>query len=150
MTKNCTSLYIEIGKKLSATDSSSGSVKLFSKGKTAVFKKLAEEAAEVWAAVRFETPAELALELSQVWYYLILLSFYYPDQQKEFSQFLAETDASLPTSTETGNLSKSLIHSCVELTRDENFIVHSKTLFALTGEIARQNQVSLAEIHSHL
>lgn len=148
--KNCSILYLEIGKKLSANELTSGSVKLFNKGKTSVLKKLAEEAAEVWAAVRFEKPEDLALELSQVWYYLILLSFFYPDQQQEFSEFLAETDSHLPSSAETGNLPKSLIHTCVELTCDDRFLSHSKTLFGLTGEIARLNQVSLADIHSHL
>jgi len=148
--QNCCRLYEEIGQKLASKDSSSGSVKLFNKGKTAVFKKLAEEAAEVWMAVRFESQDELALEISQVWYYLILLSFYYPEDQSEFCIFLGEADKQLLASDPSGNLSKSLVHTCVELIRDENFLSHSKTIFTLSSEIARQNKVSLADIHSKL
>lgn len=148
--KTGTELYLEISKKLSEGDVSSGSVLLFRKGKTAILKKLSEELAEVWAAVRFETPQDLALELSQVWYYLILLSFYYPDRQQEFAAILSEADHHLPSSGQTGNLPKKLIHTCIELTSDDQFIPHARLMFELTGQIAGQNQVSLADIHSHL
>jgi phosphoribosyl-ATP pyrophosphohydrolase len=40
----------------------------------AIGKKLLEEAAESWIAARHETPADLALELSQVLYYVAVLA----------------------------------------------------------------------------
>jgi phosphoribosyl-ATP pyrophosphohydrolase len=43
---------------------------LFEKGAHGIGKKLVEEAAESWMAARFESDAELALELSQVLYYV--------------------------------------------------------------------------------
>jgi phosphoribosyl-ATP pyrophosphohydrolase len=43
---------------------------LFAKGPHAIGKKLLEESAESWMAARFETREALALELSQVLYYV--------------------------------------------------------------------------------
>jgi phosphoribosyl-ATP pyrophosphohydrolase len=43
---------------------------LFEGGAHAIGKKLVEEAAESWMAGRYETDAELAMELSQVLYYV--------------------------------------------------------------------------------
>lgn len=43
---------------------------LFRKGAHGIGKKLVEEAAESWMAARFETQDDLALELSQVLYYV--------------------------------------------------------------------------------
>ncbi len=43
---------------------------LFEKGVHAIGKKLVEEAAESWMAARFEGNEALALELSQVLYYV--------------------------------------------------------------------------------
>jgi phosphoribosyl-ATP pyrophosphohydrolase len=43
---------------------------LFEKGAHGIGKKLVEEAAESWMAARFETQDDLALELSQVLYYV--------------------------------------------------------------------------------
>lgn len=43
---------------------------LFRKGAHGIGKKLVEEAAETWMAARFETREDLALELSQVLYYV--------------------------------------------------------------------------------
>jgi phosphoribosyl-ATP pyrophosphohydrolase len=43
---------------------------LFEGGAHAIGKKLVEEAAESWMAARYETDAELAMELSQVLYYV--------------------------------------------------------------------------------
>ena len=48
----------------------SGTTALFEKGHHAIGKKLLEEAAESWMAARFEGPEALALELSQVLYYV--------------------------------------------------------------------------------
>ncbi len=43
---------------------------LFEKGAHAIGKKLVEEAAESWMAARYEERDDLALELSQVLYYV--------------------------------------------------------------------------------
>jgi phosphoribosyl-ATP pyrophosphohydrolase len=43
---------------------------LFEKGTHAIGKKLVEEAAESWMAARYESRDALALELSQVLYYV--------------------------------------------------------------------------------
>ncbi len=43
---------------------------LFEKGAHGIGKKLVEEAAESWMAARFEGQDDLALELSQVLYYV--------------------------------------------------------------------------------
>jgi len=43
---------------------------LFEKGSHGIGKKLVEEAAESWMAARFEGREDLALELSQVLYYV--------------------------------------------------------------------------------
>lgn len=43
---------------------------LFEKGPHAIGKKLVEEAAETWMAARYEGREDLALEISQVLYYL--------------------------------------------------------------------------------
>ncbi|MFP4162629.1 MAG: phosphoribosyl-ATP diphosphatase [Chitinispirillaceae bacterium] len=46
---------------------------LFKKGTHAIGKKLVEEAAESWMAARYETKGDLALELSQVLYYVSVM-----------------------------------------------------------------------------
>ena len=43
---------------------------LFEKGTHAIGKKLVEEAAESWMAARYESKDAIALELSQVLYYV--------------------------------------------------------------------------------
>jgi phosphoribosyl-ATP pyrophosphohydrolase len=48
----------------------SSTVALFTGGVDAIGKKLVEEAAESWMAARFESDDALALELSQVLYYV--------------------------------------------------------------------------------
>jgi phosphoribosyl-ATP pyrophosphohydrolase len=47
-----------------------GTTALFEKGAHAIGKKLVEEAAETWMAARYEGKEDLALELSQVLYYV--------------------------------------------------------------------------------
>lgn len=47
-----------------------GTTELFRGGPHAIGKKLVEEAAESWMAARYETGEDLALELSQVLYYV--------------------------------------------------------------------------------
>jgi phosphoribosyl-ATP pyrophosphohydrolase len=48
----------------------SSTTQLFAAGPHAIGKKLVEEAAESWMAARYEAPADLALELSQLLYYV--------------------------------------------------------------------------------
>ncbi len=50
-----------------------GTTELFKKGPHAIGKKLVEEAAESWMAARYETQDDLALELSQVLYYVAVM-----------------------------------------------------------------------------
>jgi phosphoribosyl-ATP pyrophosphohydrolase len=47
---------------------------LLASGVDAIGKKLLEEAAEAWIAARHETREQVALELSQVLYYVALLA----------------------------------------------------------------------------
>jgi phosphoribosyl-ATP pyrophosphohydrolase len=47
---------------------------LLAEGVDAIGKKLLEEAAESWIAARHEGPEQVALELSQVLYYVALLA----------------------------------------------------------------------------
>lgn len=51
----------------------SGTTALFEQGNHAIGKKLLEEAAESWMAARYEGNDALALELSQVLYYVACL-----------------------------------------------------------------------------
>ena len=51
----------------------SGTTELFRKGSHAIGKKLVEEAGESWMAARYETREDLALELSQVLYYVAVM-----------------------------------------------------------------------------
>ena len=48
----------------------SSTTELFRKGTHAIGKKLVEEAAESWMAARYEAREDVALELSQVLYYV--------------------------------------------------------------------------------
>jgi phosphoribosyl-ATP pyrophosphohydrolase len=50
-----------------------GTTALFEKGTHAIGKKLVEEAAESWMAARYESKDQVALELSQVLYYVAVL-----------------------------------------------------------------------------
>ena len=52
----------------------SNTAALLKAGAHAIGKKLVEEAAESWMAARFESKDQLALELSQVLYYVALLA----------------------------------------------------------------------------
>lgn len=57
------------GRKATMPEGSS-TAQLFASGAHGIGKKLVEEAAESWMAARFEGRDELALELSQVLYYV--------------------------------------------------------------------------------
>ncbi len=51
----------------------SGTAALLKQGTHAIGKKLVEEAAEAWMAGRFESKEQVALELSQVLYYVAVM-----------------------------------------------------------------------------
>lgn len=63
-------LWAELNKKALERDSSSGTVKLLDAGMHEIGKKIVEEASEVWMAGEYESKEALALEISQLLYYL--------------------------------------------------------------------------------
>ena len=63
-------LWLELNKKAISKDSNSGTVALLQDGVHAIGKKIVEEAAEVWLAAEYESKEALALEISQLIYYL--------------------------------------------------------------------------------
>jgi phosphoribosyl-ATP pyrophosphohydrolase len=72
--KSFEELWQELGQKLDAADSSSGTVSLVNAGVHAIGKKILEEAGEVWIAAEYQSDQELALEISQLIYYLQVLA----------------------------------------------------------------------------
>jgi len=67
-------LWQEIESKLANKDPDSGSVKLVSAGVHEIGKKIMEEAGEVWLAAEHQSNSDLALEISQLIYYLQLIA----------------------------------------------------------------------------
>ena len=67
-------LWQEIESKLANKDPDSGSVKLVSAGVHEIGKKIMEEAGEVWIAAEHQSNSDLALEISQLIYYLQLIA----------------------------------------------------------------------------
>lgn len=67
-------LVTEIQTKQRSCDPHSGTVHLIGAGVHAIGKKLVEEAAESWMAAEYESDDELALELSQVMYYVAVMA----------------------------------------------------------------------------
>ena len=67
-------LWQEIESKLANKDPDSGSVKLVSAGVHQIGKKIMEEAGEVWLAAEHQSNSDLALEISQLIYYLQLIA----------------------------------------------------------------------------
>ena len=72
--KSFEELWQELGQKLDAADSSSGTVSLVNSGVHSIGKKIMEEAGEVWIAAEYQSDQELALEISQLLYYLQVLA----------------------------------------------------------------------------
>lgn len=72
--KSFEELWQELGQKVEAADSSSGTVSLINSGVHAIGKKIMEEAGEVWIAAEYQSDKELALEISQLIYYLQVLA----------------------------------------------------------------------------
>lgn len=141
----------ELKLKLASADGNSGSQNLFRKGKPAVYRKLTEEAAEVWMAWRFESGEDLALEISQLWYYLILLSFYSPEDNTEAEGLFRKLESGLLEEADSEQPAKSLIHACSDL------VCGAKAFPAALSEILRHSlklagskRIQLTDIFSHL
>lgn len=72
--KSFEQLWVELGEKLQSSDPNSGTVSLVNSGVHAIGKKIMEEAGEVWIAAEYQSDQELALEISQLLYYLQVLA----------------------------------------------------------------------------
>jgi phosphoribosyl-ATP pyrophosphohydrolase len=71
--KSFDSLYDELLNTASMPDNNSGSTELLAKGVHSIGKKLVEEAAELWMAAEHESDEQVALEASQLLYYIQLI-----------------------------------------------------------------------------
>ncbi|GEM_PF-34282 len=71
--KTLESLLKELGKKIAEGDPNSRTVAEYNKGVHAIGKKIVEEAAEVWMAAEYEGPENTSLEISQLFYHLLVL-----------------------------------------------------------------------------
>ena len=67
-------LWNELSEKIQKHDPESGTVRLIDSGVHAIGKKIAEEAGEVWIAAEYQGDKELALEISQLIYYLQVIA----------------------------------------------------------------------------
>jgi phosphoribosyl-ATP pyrophosphohydrolase len=72
--KNFEELWLEIAEKIANQDPNSGSYRLSAAGVHEIGKKVLEEAGESWIAAEYQSNNELAIEISQTIYYLILLA----------------------------------------------------------------------------
>jgi phosphoribosyl-ATP pyrophosphohydrolase len=72
--KSFEQLWEELGIKIATADQSSGTVALINSGVHSIGKKIMEEAGEVWIAAEYQSNDELALEISQLIYYLQVLA----------------------------------------------------------------------------
>lgn len=72
--KSFEQLWQELGSKLEAADPNSSTVALVNSGVHSIGKKIMEEAGEVWIAAEYQSDSELALEISQLIYYLQVLA----------------------------------------------------------------------------
>ena len=70
--KSFNDLYFELTAKVASADASSSSVQLLESGIHEIGKKIVEEAAELWMAAEHEGDEQVALEASQLIYYIQL------------------------------------------------------------------------------
>lgn len=68
--KSFENLFQELQRKVADQDPQSGTVRLLSKGRHAIGKKIIEEAGEVWMAAEYEGREKTAEEISQLLYHL--------------------------------------------------------------------------------
>ena len=66
-------LYAELSLKAEARDNESASAQLLERGVHDIGKKVVEEAAELWMAAEHESDEQVALEASQLLYYIQLM-----------------------------------------------------------------------------
>jgi phosphoribosyl-ATP pyrophosphohydrolase len=71
--KTFDSLFQELLEKKASRPADSRTVELLDAGVHEIGKKIVEEAAEVWMAAEYQTPEELASEISQLIYHLQVL-----------------------------------------------------------------------------
>lgn len=67
-------LWQELDKKIATKDPNSNTVNLIDAGVHEIGKKIMEEAGEVWLAAEYQSPKDLALEISQLIYYLQVIA----------------------------------------------------------------------------
>lgn len=72
--KSFDELWIELGQKIASGNPDSATVELIDSGIHAIGKKVIEEAGEVWIAAEYQSDQQLALEISQLLYYLQVLA----------------------------------------------------------------------------
>ncbi|MEY2597376.1 MAG: phosphoribosyl-ATP pyrophosphatase [Actinomycetota bacterium] len=72
--KSFDELWVEIGQKIESGQADSGTVSLINSGIHSIGKKIMEEAGEVWIAAEYQSNEQLALEISQLLYYLQVLA----------------------------------------------------------------------------
>ena len=72
--KSFEDLWQELDEKIALADPNSGTLKLIDKGVHEIGKKIIEEAGEVWIAAEYQSNDDLALEISQLIYYLQVLA----------------------------------------------------------------------------
>jgi phosphoribosyl-ATP pyrophosphohydrolase len=72
--KSFDDLWKELNAKVAISDSKSETVALLDQGVHSIGKKIVEEAAEVWMAAEYESKEALALEISQLIYYLQVIA----------------------------------------------------------------------------
>ena len=72
--KSFDGLWQELARKIEEADSASGTVRAISEGNHFIAKKVIEEAGEVWMASEYQSPDQLALEISQLLYHLQVLA----------------------------------------------------------------------------
>jgi phosphoribosyl-ATP pyrophosphohydrolase len=74
MMKSFDELWFELQAKSLSNDPKSSTAVLIEKGVHEIGKKIVEEAAEVWLAAEYESKEALALEISQLIYYLQVMA----------------------------------------------------------------------------
>lgn len=72
--KSFDQLWIELDERIRTNDPESGTVSLLKSGVHSIGKKILEEAGEVWIAAEYQNDEQLALEISQLLYYLQVLA----------------------------------------------------------------------------
>ncbi|NUQ81120.1 MAG: hypothetical protein HUU10_05860 [Bacteroidetes bacterium] len=147
--KNLQSLLAELQDKIARNDPASSTVKLISGGKPAVLIKLVEESSEIWMAYRFETQNDLALELSQYWYYLLVLGLIL--QEPGWANRISSWPLKTPLKDETVTPKKLVQETASLAIRSGSFGADDlERLFHLSWEIGQQRELSLSAVLAHL